>query len=92
VNDITKLATWIQENRAGATAAITGAGELFAALAPLAASQNKPVGLVLTGIPSADRAIADAVDVAAIAGRTGASIEAILSVATILKDVAIALI
>jgi hypothetical protein len=89
-DDFEKAKLWIETKGDDAIGAIAGAIELYKALKPTAASRQVPVGKLLTGDPIADRAITDAVGVGAIAGRSGVSVDDILTAANILKGIAVA--
>jgi hypothetical protein len=89
-NDFEKASNWINTKGDDAIGALAGAIELFKMLRPTAASRQVPVQELLTGDPIADRAIADAVGVGAIAGRSGVSVDDVLTAANILKGIAVA--
>lgn len=89
-NDLEKVENWISAKGDTALGAITGAVELFKVLRPTAASRQVPVQELLVGDPVADRAIADAVGVGAIAGRQGVDVDDILTAANLLKGLALA--
>jgi hypothetical protein len=88
-NDLEKFNNWVAANGDNAIGAIAGAVELFKTLRPTAASRQVPIEKLLIGDPVADRAIADAVGIGAIAGRNGVSVDDILTAANLLKGVAI---
>lgn len=88
-NDLEKFNNWVGANGDNAIGAIAGAVELFKMLRPTSASRQVPIQSLFIGDPIADRAIADAVGVAAIAGRNGVSVDDILTAANLLKGVAL---
>jgi hypothetical protein len=89
-NEFEKATNWINTKGDDAIGAIAGAIELYKALKPTAASRQVSVQDLLTGDPIADRAITDAVGVGAIAGRSGVSVDDVLTAANILKGIALA--
>ena len=88
-DEFAKLNNWIDAKGDTAIAAIRGAVELYKALKPTSAARTVPLATLFVNDPIADRAIADAVGVAAIAGRSGVSVEDILTAANLLKGVAL---
>lgn len=88
-NDLEKFNHWVAANGDNALGAITGAVELFRMLRPSASAKNVSLDALLIGDPITDRAIADAVGVAAIAGRNGVSVDDILTAANLLKGLAV---
>ena len=85
------LANWVQADPSAARSALLAAQELLQRASPAAAAAGvKPLQL-FTGIPAADRAIADAAGLSEIAGRWGTTAAVVLEVLGILKHVALAL-
>jgi len=90
-DDATKFTNWVNTKGDAAIGAISGAVELFKMLRPGATLKAVPLRDMMTGDPITDRAIGDAVGVAAIAGRNGVSVDDILTAANLIKGLAIML-
>lgn len=90
--DLDTVKTWIDNHGTDVGAAFGAAVELYGALKPLAATQGISIQGLLTGDPVADRAIADAVGVAAIAGRRGLTVDQVLDAAAMLGKLALTLV
>jgi hypothetical protein len=89
-DEFTKVTNWIDAKGDTAILALRGAVELYKALKPTAAARLVSVESLFVNDPIADRAIADAVGVAAIAGRGGIDVDDILTAANLLKGMALA--
>ena len=81
-NDLTKLTEWVNANGATAGTAIVAGLQLAGSLT--AREPDKKPQEIFTGIPAADRAIAQAAGVAAIANAEGVTIENVITVAKLL--------
>lgn len=92
MNDLRRFAGWVADNRAGAAQALEAAAGVLEALKPQAAARGMAPIEMITGIPSADRALADAAGLAAIAGRAGANVDLVLSALGMLKRIATGLL
>lgn len=91
MNGLEMLARWITDRPGEATSALGAANELLQRAAPAAARAGvKPLQL-FTGIPAADRAIADAAGIAEVVGRWKVAESIVFDALRILKDVALAL-
>lgn len=85
MSDLAKFVEWVLAHPDAAKTATGAAAELLAAL-------RRPPGggpaRTFTGIPSADRALAEAAGIAEIAGKRGVNLEQVLDVAKLLVGIA----
>jgi len=87
MNDLAKFGTWLQAQGAQAIPVLNASVEFLAALQGQAQTSGRPPLQLVTGIPMADRALADAVGLAAIAGQYGVTLETVLEGVGLLKAV-----
>lgn len=89
MSDLAKFVDWILTHPDAAKTVTAGAEDLLVAL------RRPPAGgpsRTFTGVPSADRALAQAAGLAAIAGKRGVTADQIFEVATVLARVVFAVI
>ena len=91
MSDLARFTDWVLAHPDAAKTVVGGAEELLGRLRVPAASGTGPAR-TFTGIPSADRALAEAAGIAAIAERRGVTFEQIFEVATLIARVALAVL
>lgn len=91
-NDLERAAAFLAEHGDTAGATFKASVRLVRGLTPLAEGREVPVIEVFTGIPEADRAIAESAGVAAIAGEEGVAVDDVIAFTKLLLAVGLAFV
>lgn len=92
MTEFAKTAAWITKNGPKVGAVLAAGVDLLTVFKVTATAQGTTVRSLVTGDPNADRALADAAGVAAIAGKHGVTIADALEAARVVLALATALV